>query len=456
MREFAQKLKPPQQTTSAKFSNPKPEFLRQSTEISTPYIAPQTKHSSSGHIKPFDVPPIVKEVLSTPGQPLDTKTRKIMERRFGHDFSRVKVHSDSKSAESAQVINARAYTLGQDMVFGANQYRPGNTAGKRLIAHELTHILQQGNIPQKLFENLALSSRFSPFECEARHIANSLMRYDSQAVAEHVSKIAEKNQVRSIRVGEGNTIQRDDVCEPDQVVHPTEPEVIYDYENQVCRPAESEEAGAIAPEVSTVDGEFWMIPEGVREGARPIFDDEDTNVVVAFRYSSGGYYEVYDLEGNFVESGEPGLESPLIDPIDILAGGLTGLGRGLLGGGTRFAARGAGVAIGGAGLRVGLRSAVRILSRRALTAVRGVYRGIRFRGLLNFTATTAAHMADPARRVPHHILKLAIHFGRRSLDPQGVRGTFQYVIPMFRNGQQYTLTVVIREADQTILHFLYR
>ncbi len=65
-------------------------------------------------------------------------------------------------------------------------------------------------------------------------------------------------------------------------------------------------------------------------------------------------------------------------------------------------------------------------------------------------------MADPARRVPHHILKLAIRFGTRTPDPQGVVGAFRYVIPMVRNGRQYTLEVVLREADKTVLHFLYR
>jgi hypothetical protein len=214
------------------------------------------------------------------------------------------------------------------------------------------------------------------------------------------------------------------------------------------------------PEFDSVDGEFWTIPAGVREGSKPVFDDESTNVVVAFRYSSGGYYEIYDLEGTFVESGEPGLESPLIDPIDILAGGLTGLGRGLVGGGGRAVIRGV---AGGAGRgtaasvgRAGLLATIRLLSRRAIIAVRGVYRAIRFRGPLSFTGTTAARMADPARRVPHHILKLAIRFGARSPDPQGVAGAFRYAIPMFRNGRQYTLEVVIREADQTVLHFLYR
>ena len=91
-----------------------------------------------------------------------------------------------------------------------------------------------------------------------------------------------------------------------------------------------------------------------------------------------------------------------------------------------------------------------------MAAVRSVYRAIRFRGALNFTATTAARMADPGRRVPHHILKLAVRFGRRSPDPQGVAGAFRYATPMIRNGRQYTLEVVLRESDQTILHFLYR
>ena len=101
-------------------------------------------------------------------------------------------------------------------------------------------------------------------------------------------------------------------------------------------------------------------------------------------------------------------------------------------------------------------SIISTLSRRAITAVRGVYRTIRFRGPLNFTVTTARYMEEPARRVPHHILKLAIRLGTRSPDPQGVTGAFRYVIPMFRNGREYTLEVVIREADKTVLHFLYR
>lgn len=78
-----------------------------------------------------------------PGQPLDTGTRSFFEPRFGHDLSEVRVHTDNSAAESAHSIQARAYTLGRDIVFGAGQYTPETTHGQRLLAHELTHTIQQ-------------------------------------------------------------------------------------------------------------------------------------------------------------------------------------------------------------------------------------------------------------------------------------------------------------------------
>ena len=77
------------------------------------------------------------------GQPLDPATRDFMESRFGHGFGDVHVHADTAAAESARAINARAYTVGSDITFGAGQYRPETESGKRLLAHELTHVLQQ-------------------------------------------------------------------------------------------------------------------------------------------------------------------------------------------------------------------------------------------------------------------------------------------------------------------------
>ena len=146
---------------------------------------------------PDTAPPIVYDVLRTPGQPLDGATRAFMEPRFGHDFSRVpaiapqrmpgaltvgpaddhyeqeadqvadramrmsgsgltppalhahhdfghvRVHTNARAMASAQAVHARAYTVGRDIVFGAGQYAPHTSAGRRLLAHELAHTIQQ-------------------------------------------------------------------------------------------------------------------------------------------------------------------------------------------------------------------------------------------------------------------------------------------------------------------------
>jgi hypothetical protein len=82
-------------------------------------------------------------VLGNAGSPLSPVLRDEMEQRLGHDFSEVRVHGDSAAAESARDINAYAFTVGRNIVFGAGQFSPTTSAGKRLIAHELTHVIQQ-------------------------------------------------------------------------------------------------------------------------------------------------------------------------------------------------------------------------------------------------------------------------------------------------------------------------
>ena len=77
------------------------------------------------------------------GQPLDSATRNFFEPRFGHDFSHARVHSDGKANQLARSVNARAFTLGKDVVFGAGAYQPQSQEGKRLLGHELTHVVQQ-------------------------------------------------------------------------------------------------------------------------------------------------------------------------------------------------------------------------------------------------------------------------------------------------------------------------
>jgi hypothetical protein len=116
----------------------------------------QRQESGSGSTV---APPIVNEVLSSPGQPLDDGTRAFVEPRLGHDFSRVRIHADTKAAESASAVNALAYTVGRDIVFGANQYEPTSTIGRRLLAHELVHVEQQGGNSTGLQRMLACPSR---------------------------------------------------------------------------------------------------------------------------------------------------------------------------------------------------------------------------------------------------------------------------------------------------------
>jgi outer membrane protein OmpA-like peptidoglycan-associated protein len=103
------------------------------------------QRSASSDIVPSAAPPIVNDVLQSPGQPLDSSSRALMEPRFGQDFSNVRVHADSQAAQSATDVNALAYTVGRDVVFGPGQYAPQSEAGKRLLAHELTHVVQQAS-----------------------------------------------------------------------------------------------------------------------------------------------------------------------------------------------------------------------------------------------------------------------------------------------------------------------
>lgn len=90
-----------------------------------------------------EAPTEVRAVLARTGQPLNATTREFMEHRFGHDFSQVRIHSDKRAAESADAINARAYTVGQNIVFGHGEYTPSTLSSRRLLAHELTHVIQQ-------------------------------------------------------------------------------------------------------------------------------------------------------------------------------------------------------------------------------------------------------------------------------------------------------------------------
>jgi hypothetical protein len=133
-----------------------------------------TQRSTSG-AEASDVPPIAREILHTPGQPLDPATRAFMEPRFGHDFSQVHIHTNAQAAAAARAVNALAYTVGRNVVFGEGQYAPERVSGRQLLAHELAHVLQQGAEPGSVTSELRLSSPEGPSEREADAVADRVM-----------------------------------------------------------------------------------------------------------------------------------------------------------------------------------------------------------------------------------------------------------------------------------------
>ncbi len=106
----------------------------------------QRKRVQASDTGQIAAPPVVQEVLRSPGQPLDPATRAFMEPRFGHGFSRVRVHSGPAAEQSARDVNAHAYTMGHDIVLGAGRFASATNEGRRLLAHELTHVVQQGGV----------------------------------------------------------------------------------------------------------------------------------------------------------------------------------------------------------------------------------------------------------------------------------------------------------------------
>jgi len=149
--------------------------------------------SSTGQDQVSEVPPIVDEVLRSPGQPLDSATKAFMEPRFGHDFGKVRLHTDDKAGRLTRSLDANAFTVGFNIVF-AKDLNPANTKGKHLLAHELTHVIQQrlsgrakialqpaGNLTNQASEvrlNLSTAktkSEFNPLIASASNLADSLI-----------------------------------------------------------------------------------------------------------------------------------------------------------------------------------------------------------------------------------------------------------------------------------------
>jgi hypothetical protein len=127
-----------------------PQLPEKKSLETSPLERPLQRVAATPHAHSESAPPLVHEVLHSASQPMDAATRGFMETRFGINFCGVRIHTDAKASESARSVNALAYTVGRDVVFAAQQYQPATAVGRRLLAHELTHVAQQqdGGQPQ--------------------------------------------------------------------------------------------------------------------------------------------------------------------------------------------------------------------------------------------------------------------------------------------------------------------
>ncbi len=149
-------------------------------------------------------PPIVHDVLNSPGQPLDAGARSYMESGFGRDLSGVRVHTGPKAAKSASAIGARAYTSGSDIVFGQSEYAPSNSSGRWLIAHELTHVMQQSGRPSG--SGLTVAPSGGTLEAEANTVADRVTRAN-ETQAEQAGSFGWTADMEFASADTGNVIQ---------------------------------------------------------------------------------------------------------------------------------------------------------------------------------------------------------------------------------------------------------
>lgn len=157
-----------------------------------------------------NAPGLVRETLQSSGVPLDSGIRAIIEPRFGFDFSNVRVHADDIGAASSRAVKANAYTVKNHIAFAPDKYSPSTLSGQSLLAHELTHVVQQAATPvagTPIDGNLSISHPNDPFENEARSNTSPLESAPNSLKSFH-SSLA---RIPATHHGAGNLhIQRQD------------------------------------------------------------------------------------------------------------------------------------------------------------------------------------------------------------------------------------------------------
>lgn len=161
--------------------------------------------------------PVHDVVNSGGGSPLAPEVRSEMQGRLGHDFGDVRVHNDSRAHESAQSVNAHAYTVGSNVVFQRDQYDPSSAAGKTMLAHELTHVVQQRSGPvdgSAASGGIKVSDPADRFEREASANAERVMAGPTPAPQTPSSAAVQRDE--DDEAVQGAFVQRDEAPEEEQ------------------------------------------------------------------------------------------------------------------------------------------------------------------------------------------------------------------------------------------------
>ncbi|HJP92678.1 MAG TPA: DUF4157 domain-containing protein [Pyrinomonadaceae bacterium] len=149
-------------------------------------------------VSPTIAPPLVHQVLKSPGQPLDNTTLDSFEPRFQRSFRDVRVHADSRAAESARAVNAEAYTFGSHIVFDRGLFQPWNTEGRSLIAHELAHVAQQNQSAIHTDSQLEIGAADDSAEREADHVSNEVLSNRAVSIGSS-RRLAIRRRIRADR-----------------------------------------------------------------------------------------------------------------------------------------------------------------------------------------------------------------------------------------------------------------
>jgi hypothetical protein len=145
-------------------------------------------------------PDVTAQITATRGRgsPLDPGLRQQMSTALGHDFGDVRVHSDDRATESARSVNAHAYTVGNDIVFQRDRYAPGSEDGRRMLAHELTHVVQQRSGPvdgAPAPGGIRISDPSDPFERQAASTAEQIISAPAPAAGPTPAPAVQRQEV---------------------------------------------------------------------------------------------------------------------------------------------------------------------------------------------------------------------------------------------------------------------